>query len=173
MSAKGVIIVGSSRSTGNTHTIVSELQQQTQFDVIDLKQYTINHFDYDLKNDDDFNALYKKITANYKTIVFATPIYWYTMSGVLKVFFDRILDFLFDEKEVGRRLCGKHMGVLSCGSDSELKEGFEMPFVESAKYLGMHYVGHIHTWIENKQITQEVQQRIANFANRLMEEQLC
>ncbi len=169
MSAKGVIIVGSSRSTGNTFTVVSQLQQQTNFDVIDLKKYTINHFDYDLKNDDDFNALFKKLTATYEIFVFATPIYWYTMSGVLKVFFDRISDFLFNEKEIGRRLRGTKMAVVSCGSDQEIKEGFEMPFIESANYLGMEYLGHIHTWIENKKITQNVQQRITEFANRLKE----
>ncbi|MGH1387123.1 flavodoxin family protein [Kordia sp.] len=169
MSAKGVIIIGSSRSKGNTYTIVSQLQQQTGFDVIDLKAYKINHFDYDLKNEDDFNALFKKITATYEIFVFATPIYWYTMSGVLKVFFDRISDFLFEEKEIGRRLRGKKMGVVSCGSDQEIKEGFIMPFTESANYLGMQYLGDIHTWIENKKITQEVAQRITEFANRLME----
>lgn len=169
MSAKGVIILGSSRSTGNTHSIVSELQQHTNFEVIDLKKYTINHFEYDLKNDDDFNALFKELTAAYETFVFATPIYWYTMSGVMKVFFDRISDYLFDEKDIGRRLRGTKMAVVSCGSDEELKQGFDMPFVESAHYLGMEYLGHIHTWIENKKITQNVQQRIAEFANRLKE----
>lgn len=169
MSGKGVIIVGSSRSQGNTFTVVSELQKLTNFDVIDLKSYQINHFEYDLKNDDDFNALFKKLTATYDIFVFATPIYWYTMSGVMKVFFDRISDFLFDEKDVGRRLRGMKMGVVSCGSDQEIKEGFEMPFVESAKYLGMEYVGHIHTWIENKKIATVAQQRITEFANRLKE----
>ncbi|WP_420571002.1 flavodoxin family protein [Kordia sp.] len=169
MSRKGVVILGSSRSNGNTHTIVSQLQQKTGFDMIDLQQYKINHFDYELKNEDDFNALFKKLTANYETFVFATPIYWYTMSGVMKVFFDRISDFLFDEKDIGRRLRGTKMGVISCGSDNEIKAGFEMPFVESAQYLGMEYVGHIHTWIENKKITPTVQQSITDFANQLME----
>ena len=86
----------------------------------------------------------------------------------MKVFFDRISDFLFEEKEIGRRLRGMNMGVMSCGSDQEIKKGFEMPFVERANYLGMEYVGHIHTWIENRKIPQTVQQRITEFANRLM-----
>ena len=169
MKTKGVIIIGSARSNGNTYTVSSELQQKTGFDIIDLKKYKINHFEYDLKNEDDFNALFKKLTATYETFVFATPIYWYTMSGIMKVFFDRMSDFLFEEKEIGRRLRQKRMGVISCGSDSEIKQGFEMPFVESAAYLGMEYKGHIHTWIEDKKITQEVQQSITNFANQLME----
>lgn len=170
METTGVIILGSARSEGNTHTIVSELQQKTGFDIVDLKKYKINHFEYNLNNEDDFNLLFKKLTVTYKTFVFATPIYWYTMSGIMKVFFDRISDFLFEEKEIGRRLRQKRMAVLSCGSDEEIKQGFEMPFVESAAYLGMEYKGHIHTWIEHKKITQEVQQRITTFANQLMEE---
>ena len=169
MKGKGVIIIGSARSNGNTHIIVSKLQEQTGFDLVDLKHYQINHFDYDFKNEDDFNMLFKKLTATYETFVFATPIYWYTMSGVMKVFFDRMSDFLFQEKEIGRRLRHKKMGVISCGSDIELKQGFEMPFVESAAYLGMEYLGHNHTWIEDKKITQEVQQSITNFANQLMQ----
>ncbi|WP_298417532.1 NAD(P)H-dependent oxidoreductase [uncultured Kordia sp.] len=169
MKTKGVIILGSARSKGNTHTIVSKLQEKTGFDIVDLKTYQINHFAYDLNNEDDFNALFKELTANYETFVFATPIYWYTMSGVMKVFFDRISDFLFEEKEIGRRLRQKRMGVVSCGSDQEIKKGFKMPFVESANYLGMEYIGHIHTWIEDKKITEDVQQRITNFANQLME----
>jgi len=168
METKGVIIIGSARSNGNTYIVSSELQQKTGFDIVDLKKYKINHFEYDLKNEDDFNTLFKKLTAAYETFVFATPIYWYTMSGIMKVFFDRISDFLFEEKEIGRRLRQKRMGVVSCGSDSEIKQGFEMPFVESANYLGMEYKGHIHTWIENKKITQEVQQSITSFANQLM-----
>jgi len=74
------------------------------------------------------------------------------MSGILKNFFDRITDCLMIEKEIGRKLKGKEMGMISCGSDSELKKGFEMPFIESAHYLGMHYLGNIHTWIENETI---------------------
>lgn len=170
MKTKGVIILGSARSNGNTHTIISKLQEITGFDIVDLKAYKINHFDYDRKNEDDFNALFKKLTATYETFVFATPIYWYTMSGIMKVFFDRISDFLIDEKNVGRRLRQKRMAVVSCGSDEEIKQGFAMPFVESAAYLGMEYIEHIHTWIEAEKITENVTQRITNFAKQLMEE---
>ena len=170
MQTKGVIILGSARSKGNTHTIVSKLQELTGFDIVDLKKYKINHFEYDLSNEDDFNVLFKKLTATYETFVFATPIYWYTMSGIMKVFFDRMSDFLFEEKDIGRRLRQKRMAVISCGSDEEIKQGFEMPFVESAAYLGMNYMGHIHTWIVANKITENVQQRITNFAKQLMEE---
>jgi hypothetical protein len=43
-----------------------------------------------------------------------------------------------------------------------------MPFIESAKYLGMEYVGDIHTWIENDEIPNEVKVRIDNFIKQIL-----
>ena len=161
---KGVIIQASSRSNGNTSKIVCVIKAQTKFDVIDLNQKEINHFDYEFKNkNDDFNLLFKEIVKNYDIILFATPIYWYTMSGMLKVFLDRISDFLFHEKEFGRLLRGKQMGIVSCGSDATVFEGFEMPFVQSANYLGMDYLGHLHTWMENDDIPENVNSLIGEY----------
>jgi len=147
MNNRGVIIQGSSRSNGNTNKIATFIQSKTGFDIIDLKSKRIANFDYEFKNqDDDFLPLMTKIVHNYDIIIFATPVYWYAMSGIMKTFFDRITDCIKIEKEIGRKLKGKTMGMISCGSDSALKKGFEMPFVESANYLKMHYLGNIHTW---------------------------
>jgi len=161
---KGVIIQASARSNGNTAKIVNAIKSQTQFDVIDLNTKEIKHFDYEFKNnDDDFNLLFKELTKKYDVILFATPIYWYTMSGMLKVFLDRISDFLFHEKEIGRLLRGKQMGIVSCGSDTAVFEGFAMPFVQSANYLGMDYLGHLHTWIENEDVSGNVNDLIGEY----------
>ena len=149
--ARGVIIQASSRSNGNTAIAVEFLKTQTNYDVIDLKTKEINHFDYEFNNkDDDFNALFKEIASNYEVIILTTPIYWYTMSGLLKVFLDRISDFLKQEKDYGRMLRGKRMVVMSSSEDVQVFDGFTMPFEKSANYLGMEYLGHIHTVIENK-----------------------
>jgi len=164
---KGVIIQASSRSHGNTSKIVNAIKELTQFDVIDLNQKEINHFDYEFKNaNDDFNSLFKHIAKEYEVILFATPIYWYTMSGMLKVFLDRISDFLFHEKEFGRLLRGKQMGVVSCGSDMEVFEGFEMPFEQTSNYLGMDYLGHFHTWIENDIVPENVNDLIGEYVTK-------
>lgn len=147
-----VIILGSSRSFGNTRIVIDEmLLIDSDIDLIDLNDYTFSYYDYELKNaSDDFYALAKEIL-NYQTIIFATPIYWYTMSAQLKTFFDRLSDLLnADKKKVGRQFREKNMAVLSCGSDDELFDGFAMPFEQTAIYLGMNYRGHQHTWIEEK-----------------------
>lgn len=164
MKIKGVIIQGSSRSNGNTNKIVSFVQKETGFDLIDLKSKQIKGFDYHFKNmDDDFLPLMKDIVHKYQVIIFATPVYWYAMSGMMKNFFDRITDCLKIEKETGKKLRGKSMGMISCGSDSDLKKGFEMPFVESANYLGMNYIGSIHTWLENEIISETLKTELHTF----------
>lgn len=161
---KGIIIQASSNSKGNTYKIVSFLKEEIGFDVVDLNQKHISHFDYEFKNrNDDFNSLFKDIVKNYNFIILATPIYWYTMSGLLKVFLDRISDFLINEKETGRLLRGKQMAVLSCSNNNQLFEGFIMPFIESANYLGIDFKGHIHTWIEDDAIPKKVKENIREF----------
>ncbi|WP_299891472.1 flavodoxin family protein [uncultured Lacinutrix sp.] len=163
---KGIIIQGSSRSNGDTSKIVSILKTKTGFDVVDLKTKNIGHFDYEFKNKaDDFASLFKNIVTNYKVIVFVTPIYWYAMSGIMKVFFDRISDFLKLEKDYGRQLRGMDMASVSSSNDSRFYEGFEMPFENSADYLGMNYKGHLHTWIDNGSVSIEVNNNIEEFVN--------
>jgi hypothetical protein len=66
------------------------------------------------------------------------------MSGIMKVFFDRITDLLTIEKELGRKLQGKNMAAISCSIGNNLGATFWLPFSETAKYLGMEYLGNIH-----------------------------
>lgn len=164
---KTIIVQGSSRSTGNTNKIVQILQNHLAADVIDLSQLHIGQYDYENANqNDDFMPTIKKI-AEYDSIIFATPVYWYAMSGTMKTFFDRITACLKTEKETGRKLRGKNMAAMSCGSDSIEHEGFFIPFEKSAKYLGMHYSGHIHTWIEENDPSNAVLELIKDFSEKL------
>ena len=94
-------------------------------------------------------------------------VYWYSMSGLMKAFFDRITDCLKIEKETGRKLRGKYMAAISCGSDDNEVEGFFVPFQKSADYLGMTYVGNIHTWIESNHPPEIVWNLISEFAANL------
>jgi hypothetical protein len=89
------------------------------------------------------------------------------MSGLLKVFFDRISDFLFHEKDIGRRLRTKAMGVISCNNENEVFKGFTMPFEKSAEYLGMTYLGHCHTWVKDDTISEEVESAISEYLNKI------
>ncbi len=150
---KTLIILGSSRSNGETATIIQQLKTYTNWDIIDLNDYQFSYYDYEHKNlDDDFMPLIKRIISEYDTFIFATPVYWYSMSGIMKVFFDRITDLMDIEKDWGRKLRGKKMAALSCSGGNDLGEYFWLPFAESAKYLGMEYLGGLHTQLYQNKI---------------------
>ena len=129
MENKKVIILGSSRKNGNTTKIVDEISKEHGIEVINLSDFNISYYDYESKNrEDDFFPLIKGIIENYDTLIFATPIYWYNMSGIMKVFFDRFSDLIRIEKETGRKLRGKKIGVISNSHDNEIEESFYIPF---------------------------------------------
>ena len=133
MENKKVIILGSARKNGNTTKIVDEIAKESGIDVIDLSDYNISHYDYESKNrEDDFLPLIRRILEEYDTLIFATPIYWYNMSGIMKMFFDRFSDLIRIEKETGRKLRGKKIGVISNSHDNEIEESFYIPFKKTA-----------------------------------------
>ncbi len=152
MSKKAVIILGTSRSEGNTKKVVDQLNKNHNFEIIDLNNKKIGYYSYDfIHKNDDFIPTAKYIVENFDTIIFATPVYWYTMSAIMKTFFDRISDLLRNEEIViGRKFRGKNMAVISCSNENDLVNGYYMPFKESANYLGMNYLGDIHGWVNEK-----------------------
>ncbi len=163
-----VILQGSSRSNGDTNKIVSYIANHTNFDIIDLSTKNIGHYDYNYKNEnDDFLPLITDVINKYDTIIFATPVYWYSMSGIHKVFFDRISDLIRIHKDTGRKLRGKNMAMISTSNHDDLKTGFTMPFIESANYLGMNYLGDVHAYVENNAINNEVKNRLHQFVETI------
>jgi multimeric flavodoxin WrbA len=158
MENKKVIIVGSSRSNGNTTRIVDEIANQYNIDVVNLNNYSISYYDYQSNNrEDDFFPLIKGIIEKYDTLIFATPVYWYSMSGIMKVFFDRFSDLIRIEKETGRKLRGKKFAVISNSHDDELEYDFYLPFRKSAEYLGMEYIGDKHFNADNPDATNKIE----------------
>ncbi len=168
---KGVLIMGSSRSDGDTAAIAGKLKEFSSFDTIDLKEYNFSYYDYKHANlQDDYLSLMKRIILNYEMLVFVTPVYWYSMSGIMKVFFDRITDILDEEKELGRQLRGKKMAAVSCSQSADPGEAFWFPFMETARYLGMEYAGSFHARLLKHSIPETESARISNFAGHLKNE---
>ncbi|MEL7123295.1 MAG: NAD(P)H-dependent oxidoreductase [Bacteroidota bacterium] len=142
-----VIILGSARKDGETRKVVSELMKNSDWNLVNLIDFDIAHFDYEhLNRNDDFLPLIKDIIEKYEVLIFATPVYWYAMSGIMKVFFDRLTDLLRIEKETGRKLRNKYMAVISSSNGDNLEEYFWLPFKKSAAYLGMNYIADLHTY---------------------------
>jgi len=75
-------------------------------------------------------------------IVFASPVYWYSMSAQMKTFFDRLTDLTGgDLKPVGKSLAGKTMFVIAAGGSPATPDSFVRPFADTAGYFNMRWGG--------------------------------
>lgn len=142
--------MGSSRSDGDTAAVVQQLTQLMNCDILDLNELSFTDYDYQSKNmKDDFLPMVRKIVGEYDHIIWATPVYWYSMSALMKRFIDRISDCLRIEKETGRKFRGMSMSLISVSNDVR-NEGYDIPFKLSAEYLGMNYLGDQHVMVNDK-----------------------
>lgn len=109
--------------------------------MVDLLDYSVAHYRYDgqYPEDDDFMQVVE-LLLQHQQLVFATPVYWYAMSGVLKVFFDRLTDLVTTQKAIGRKMKGKQTFLLALGAEEKLPLGFEEPFRLTSKYFGMEFI---------------------------------
>jgi multimeric flavodoxin WrbA len=141
-----IAIFSSSRRLGNTGQLIDRIALELSIDVVDLASLRMSSFDYDhLNRIDDFEPLMKRLLA-YDQIIFATPIYWYAVSATMKVFLDRISDFLDlpDLLSEGRRLRGKNAYVACTSICDEPSVEFIGAFRETFNYLGMHFGDVVH-----------------------------
>lgn len=143
-----VALFASSRRNGNTGRFMDRIAKELEIEVVDLTSKNISPYDYEHQNrGDDFERLMKK-TLGFDQIIFATPIYWYAASPPMKVFLDRISDFLDlpDLLEEGRRLRGKRAYLVCTSIYDEAAPSFINAFLDTFSYFGMRYggVGHIN-----------------------------
>src|SRR5690606_40716055 len=78
-----------------------------------LTQKRISAFDYEHRNrGDDFELLMEHLL-RFDQIVFASPIYWYAVAPPMKVFLDRISDYLDlpDLLEIGSASCRERVDI--------------------------------------------------------------
>jgi len=159
-----VLIQCSARKNGDTAIVCNWLENNFSLSVIHLCEYNIHPFDYDNKyEDDDFLSLVSSLAHQSKTIFFVTPVYWYTMSGRMKIFLDRITDLMKWHKDTGRLFRGKNIGLISVSNDSALNDCFDTPVHLSAGYLGMSYLGHLHSWVIDGTLTDGVKESLSAY----------
>lgn len=158
-----IYINGSSRNIGHTALIAEKIAGSVPGKIIHLEEKNIGFFDYNNGNkDDDFIHLIEEL-AEVEQWVWLTPVYWYSMSGQMKTFLDRFSDLLKWNKSLVKSLKKVNWYVISCGSDNEETDGFFNPFILSAEYLEINYLGHIHLWKDNREeLCTEVENRLNN-----------
>ena len=145
MSKKPVplVIFASSRGEGNTRAALKAVQGERPFEMVDLSTLNIGYFDYEHANaEDDFIALAEKMQ-DHEVIILVTPVYWYTMSALMKTFLDRWSDLLTIRKDLGRGLQGKWVYLIS-SYGSSFPVGFDDPFRLTCDYMKMHFGGSLH-----------------------------
>lgn len=143
MSSKTLIILTSNRKSSNTEKFIKEIYGDNPYQLVNLIDHHIQPYSYSgqYSTDDSFMDIVNTME-EYDDYVFATPVYWYSMSGLMKTFLDRLTDLTTDEhKETGKSLKGKSVSVIAAGSDIDLPHGFEVPFKLTANYFGMVFKG--------------------------------
>jgi multimeric flavodoxin WrbA len=136
-----LVIAGSARRDGNTGRVVSRLSTAfgARMTLIDLNDHDIAPFRYGGTPDrDDFASVASAMRAH-RHIIFATPVYWYAMSGRMKTLFDRLTDLLGNPN--GRALAGRQMWLVATGTDAGLPDGFDVPFARTADWFAMDWRG--------------------------------
>jgi multimeric flavodoxin WrbA len=142
-----LFILGSSRGDGETALLARAVfrrlvvghREDAEF--VDLGGLNIGPYDYEnAHRGDDFLPVAQKMVRA-KTIVFASPVYWYSMSGQMKIFFDRLTDLTGPYKPVGKRLADKHMFAIATGGSDAAPDSFVRPFADTADYFEMIWGG--------------------------------
>ncbi|WP_339216981.1 flavodoxin family protein [Ornithinibacillus sp. FSL M8-0202] len=147
------VIYGGTRVNGNTETLTERVIQDLPVEKIYLKDYEIKpindqrHVQGGFEEvNDDYNIILNRVLSH-DILLFATPIYWYSMSGTMKLFIDRWSQTLKDAnypdfKDV---MSSKKAYVIAVGGDSPLLKG--LPLIEQFQYifdfLGISFEGYV------------------------------
>jgi multimeric flavodoxin WrbA len=95
--------------------------------------------------DDDYEHIIQQVLAH-DILIFATPLYWYGMSGLMKNFVDRWSQSLRDQKlDFKAKMAKKQAFVLIVGGDRVYIKA--LPLVQQFQYIfefmGMHMLGYL------------------------------
>lgn len=140
MDNRPIVILGSARRESDTKKLVRVLFPDNSVQMLDLLDYAICPYSYsgEYPAADQFLQVMEEVFPH-KQVIFATPVYWYAMSGLMKTFFDRLTDLVTVQKSIGRQLAGKETSLLAVGSDKELPPGFILPFELTSGYFDMTF----------------------------------
>jgi len=136
-----VVIYGSTRQNGNTERLTKRVIEGLEVEEIFLRDHEIQPID-DRRHaeggfsdvDDDYNDLVTRMM-KHDTFIFATPIYWYSMTGTMKNFIDRWSHTMRDEKfpNFKANLGTKKAYVVAVGGDKPYVKG--LPMIQQFNYI--------------------------------------
>ena len=106
---KILFINSSPNREGNTYRIGEDLLKDKEHEVLQMADYRISQYGQ-VFEDDEMKEVLKEID-KYDILVIGSPLYWYTVGGMLKTFIDRL--YMLPEAEVLR---GKKLYLFAQGS---------------------------------------------------------
>src|SRR5262249_33151537 len=96
-------------------------------------------------------------------VIFATPVYWYSFSTVMKKLIDRLSDLLMSQKAVGRRLRGGRWALVSSGSDAEPDRDLGSAFGRTCGYLGVESIAVVYGMEGGEFVDEQAAARVRSY----------
>ncbi len=147
------VIYGSTRENGNTEELTEIVIQDLEVEKIVLRKYEIKPIQDQRHEEggfspteDDYDELIERMM-KHETLIFATPLYWYSMSGTMKNFIDRWSQTMRDAKfpQFKEQLGTKKAYVIAVGGDNPRLKG--LPLIQQFNYIfefmGMSFEGYV------------------------------
>lgn len=147
------IIYGGTRPNGNTEALTERAVQDLPVEKIYLKDYKIKPIEDQRHNqrgfneiNDDYDNILDRILPH-DILIFSTPIYWFSMSGTMKLFIDRWSQTLKDPNypDFKNAMSSKKAYVIAVGGDNPLLKG--LPMIEQFQYIfdfiGISFEGYV------------------------------
>ncbi|GGB62611.1 flavodoxin family protein [Virgibacillus dakarensis] len=147
------VIYGGTRECGNTEILTEQAVQNISVEKIYLKNYQISpikdqrHTEGGFQDlNDDYNYILERILCH-DILIFATPIYWFSMSGTMKLFIDRWSQTLKDPKYpyFKAAMSSKKAYVIAVGGDQPFLKG--LPLIQQFQFIfnfiGMSFEGYV------------------------------
>jgi multimeric flavodoxin WrbA len=147
------VIYGGTRPNGNTEILTEYAIQGLDVEKIYLRDYNVQpivdqrHAEEGFQEiNDDYNSIIERIL-KHDILIFATPIYWYSMSGTMKNFIDRWSQTLRDPKfpDFKTNMSSKQAYVIAVGGDDPYLKG--LPLIQQFQYIfdfmGISFKGYV------------------------------
>ena len=154
MHKKIVVITGSPRKNGNSFAMTDAFIKAAE-----EKGHTVTRFDAAMMKlggcracetcyktgkacsfDDDFNIIAPAVLEA-DVVVFAMPVYWYSIPAQIKCVIDRLYAFCV----AGKDIAGKACALIACCEEEDMSvlDGVRIPVERSAALLKWHMMGEV------------------------------
>ncbi|MGE6256406.1 flavodoxin family protein [Heyndrickxia sporothermodurans] len=147
------VIYGGTRPNGNAEILTDKAIQGIEVDKLYLKDFNVQPI-VDQRHTaegfqditDDYSSIIERVL-QHDIFIFSTPIYWYSMSGAMKLFIDRWSQTLRDSKfpQFKTSMSSKKAFVIAVGGDEPYIKG--LPMIQQFQYIfdfmGISFDGYV------------------------------